>query len=64
MTFEEIKNHLETCNIVNALWWFVENVNEESPHRSEVFFYLRERVRGYQGNPRLENSFAKNLKRL
>lgn len=31
--------------LIDALWWFIENVNDETPGRTEVFFYLRERVR-------------------
>jgi hypothetical protein len=45
VTFDETKGHLEGLPLVAALWWFIENSNEDDPHRNELFFYLRERVR-------------------
>lgn len=50
MTLTETINYLDTLPGVLALFWFMENVNEEHPHRQELFFYCRERVRRY-GNP-------------
>ncbi len=38
--------------LVCDLWWFIENVNEDDPKRSESFFALRERVRAH--NARIE----------
>ncbi len=38
-------NYLNTMNLKNALWWFIENIAEDDPSRTEIFFYLRERVR-------------------
>jgi len=35
--------------LVSDLWWFIENVNEDNPKRSENFFALRERVRAHNG---------------
>lgn len=46
MTFTEIKAYLDPLPLVDALWWFIENLNDDDPVQSEVFFYLRERVRG------------------
>jgi hypothetical protein len=34
---------------LNAAWWFIENVNEDTPDRTERFFALRELVREAQG---------------
>lgn len=59
MTLEQIKDYLNGLPLVRALWWFMENVNEDSPHRSEIFFYLRERYRTY--DPKDEFKFEKDL---
>jgi hypothetical protein len=32
-------------SLIHDLWWFIENVNDETPDRTERFFALRERVR-------------------
>lgn len=45
MNEQQIITHLDTLDLAQALWWFIENVNEDSPERTPVFFYLRERVR-------------------
>jgi hypothetical protein len=37
----------ELHKLVSDLWWFIENVDEDDPNRSEDFFALRERVRAY-----------------
>jgi hypothetical protein len=37
--------YLDTLDLPTALWWFIENVTDETPGRSEIFFHLRERVR-------------------
>lgn len=42
-TFEDVKAMLEKLTIGEALWWFVENVAEDHPQRSSLFFYLRSR---------------------
>ncbi len=31
--------------LINDLWWFIENVTESTPDRTERFFELRGRVR-------------------
>lgn len=47
-------DHLNGLPLTDALWWFIENVNEDDPHHSEVFFYLRERYRAPDPKPRTE----------
>jgi len=59
VTFDETKGHLEGLPLVAALWWFIENSNEDDPHRNELFFYLRERVRDL--DPRAEYLYTAAL---
>jgi hypothetical protein len=59
VTFDETKGHLDGLPLVAALWWFIENVNEDHPHRNELFFYLRERVRDL--DPRAEYLYTAAL---
>lgn len=47
--FERDKAILDPMELAGALWWFIENVSSDAPHRTALFFYLRERVRGSQG---------------
>lgn len=47
MTGQQKLDYLETLPLVNALFWFIENVTEEDPDRTELFFHLRERVRSH-----------------
>lgn len=35
---------LASCSMVNALWWFIENVGDDDPNREAMFFHLRERM--------------------
>ena len=35
--------------LIRDLWWFIENVTDETPDRTERFFALRERVRMSRG---------------
>jgi hypothetical protein len=35
----------KVLELVNDLWWFIENVDDETPDRTQRFFALRERVR-------------------
>lgn len=37
--------HLNTLDLANALWWFIENIDADHKDRNDIFFYLRERVR-------------------
>lgn len=37
--------YLACLPLVDALWWFIENVSQEDPHRNTYFFALRERMR-------------------
>lgn len=45
MTVRTTKGYLATLPLVQALWWFIENVPTEHPHASELFFLLRKRMR-------------------
>lgn len=40
-----IQRFLDGLPLAEALWWFIENVTDDHPQRTEIFFYLRERVR-------------------
>ncbi len=37
-------------DLVKDLWYFIENVTDEDPERSDKFFSLRERVRNFYAN--------------
>ena len=37
--------------LITDLWWFIENVTDETPDKDERFFALRERVREMQTAP-------------
>jgi hypothetical protein len=37
----------KVLELVNDLWWFIENVDDETPDRTRRFFALRERVREF-----------------
>lgn len=45
MTFTEKKAYLDTLSLPRALWWFIENAPDDDTIRTDIFFYLRERVR-------------------
>ncbi len=57
MTATETTDYLHTLPTTHALWWFIENVTEDDPIRTEVFFYLRERFRKYQDDPKAEHRY-------
>lgn len=40
-----IRDDLNDMPLTEALWWFIENINEDSLYRTPIFFYLRERVK-------------------
>lgn len=42
---DEDIQQLEGMDLIDALWWFIENVDNDNPNRSEMFFHLRERMR-------------------
>lgn len=44
-TGKQIIKLLEKMSIIQALWWYIEEMTDEHPARSEVFFYLRARYR-------------------
>lgn len=45
MSVEKTRTYLDTVPTQEALWWFIENVGTDDPARTELFFYLRERMR-------------------
>lgn len=45
MSTSDVRAYLDGLTTEFALWWFIENSTEESPWRTEIFFYLRERVK-------------------
>lgn len=59
MTLGETINYLDSMPGVLALWWFMENVSDEHPHRTDLFFYCRERVRRYQSHRKDELAWDK-----
>lgn len=48
MTAAEIKVILDGMFLVRALWWFIENRQNDEVVNAEIFFYLRERVRQHE----------------
>lgn len=44
MTFAE----LDKMPLVQALWWFIENIPTDHPESASYFFHLRERYRREQ----------------
>lgn len=60
MTYQQIKDYLDGLPMANALWWFIENVSDDNPHRNEVFFYLRGRMMGL--DIKADYQFAKRIK--
>lgn len=49
------RDFLDNLPTLNALWWFIENVEQDDPDRTELFFYLRERVRAHNTGNKHEN---------
>ena len=45
----------ELDKLASDLWWFIENVNEDDPNRSEGFFALRERVPTHNARIEMES---------
>jgi hypothetical protein len=41
-----LQTQASLATLVQDLWWFIENVDEDTPDRTDRFFGLRERVRG------------------
>jgi len=64
MTATETIDYLHTLPTTHALWWFIENVTEDDPIRTEVFFYLRERFRSYQADPKAEHRYEGAWRKL
>lgn len=46
-----MKTYLDTLSLPAALFWFIENVSDDTAERTELFFYLRERVRNANRDP-------------
>ena len=42
----DYREYVKSLSLVEALWWFIENVNDVAPHQTDMFFDLRERYRG------------------
>lgn len=41
----DFRDYLASLPSVEALWWYIENVDETTEYRNDYFFALRERVR-------------------
>lgn len=50
MTYIECKVYLDRLPLAQALWWFIENIRDDDPIKTELFFMLRERVRNTHEN--------------
>jgi hypothetical protein len=44
-THQDYTKYLAGLPLVEAMWWFIENIDEEHPARSACAFFLRERYR-------------------
>lgn len=44
-------DYLNGLPLAEALWWFIENVDDETPNRTTYLFRLRERVRNGEVGP-------------
>ena len=42
-SFTTYKEYVSNMALTKALFWFIENINEDDPDRTAWFFYLRER---------------------
>ena len=40
----DYSKYLKTQPLNEVLWWFIENVSEDTPRKIEYFFILRERI--------------------
>lgn len=46
------RNYVKSLPLMEALWWFIENINDNEPvNRNQIFFDLRERYREQQTSP-------------
>jgi len=54
------RQYVASRPLTEALWWFIENVSDDTPERTEIFFDLRERCRDSPS----ESSLARALKSL
>jgi hypothetical protein len=44
-SLQDVVTYLDTLPLPEALWWFIENANDDATWRTEVFFHLRARIR-------------------
>lgn len=44
MNANQVIAYLSTQPLTTALFWFIENATDDAPWRTNVFFYLRDRV--------------------
>jgi hypothetical protein len=59
MNTQEKLDHLHTLPFPHAAWWFIENVAADDPGRTDLFFYMRERFRKYQADPKAEQRYER-----
>ena len=64
MNTQETIDYLISLPTVFALWWFIENVTEDDPRRTELFFHLRERVREHQTDMKSAQRMDRSLNDL
>lgn len=57
MDYQQTIDYLDSLPSTLALFWVMENVNEEHPQRQQFFFYCRERARQVQQNFKQEQKF-------
>lgn len=48
MTRTDYIGYTDTLPLVEALWWYIENVSQDGPQQTALFFHLRERYRKEQ----------------
>lgn len=56
MSLQEVRSPITgpAADLIRDLWWFIENVTEETPDRTDRFFALRERVHNMMFPPNRE----------
>jgi hypothetical protein len=45
MNAEQMIAYTDTLLLEYALWWYIENTNEDTVGRTDLFFHLRQRMR-------------------
>ena len=64
MTTAETLSYLDTLPTPHALWWFIENVSDDTEGRTEIFFALRARWRAYCDDPKPEHRYETLWRKL